>query len=94
MGASSLGKRGLSREKVGKSAAEELALELASSVSVDIYLADQLIPYLAMAKGSYSTREISLHTRTNIWTASHFLERKISVLTDDKSGKDIVKIEA
>ena len=93
-GASSLGKRGLLAEKVGKSAAEELATELASSASVDIYLADQLIPYLAMAKGSYSTREISMHTRTNIWTASHFLERKISVLTDDKSGKDIVKIEA
>ena len=82
-------RRGLPAEKVGKKAAEALILELKSAASVDVHLADQLIPYLALAGGSYTTREFSLHARTNIWTAEHFLERKISV-----SGEGIIKLEA
>ena len=78
-GASHLGERGLPAETVGKKAAEALILELKSAASVDVHLADQLIPYLALAGGSYTSREISLHARTNIWTAEHFLDRKISV---------------
>ena len=80
---------GASLQKRGKKAAEELILELKSGASVDVHLADQLIPYLALAGGSYTSREISLHARTNIWTAEHFLERKISL-----SGEGIIKLEA
>ncbi len=88
-GGSALGKRGLPAETVGKRAAEEIISELKSAASVDVHLADQLIPYLFLAGGSYTTREISMHTRTNIWTAEHFLERKISVFEED-----IIKVEA
>ena len=88
-GASHLGERGLPAETVGKKAAEALILELKSGASVDVHLADQLIPYLALAGGSYTSREISLHARTNIWTAEHFLERKISV-----SGEGVINLEA
>ncbi len=88
-GASALGKRGLLAEIVGRMAADEMVSELGFGAAVDIHLADQLIPYLALAGGSYSTREISMHTRTNIWTAGHFLERKISILK-----QEIIKIEA
>jgi len=79
---------------VGKSAAEELSLELVSGASVDVHLADQLVPYLALAGGSYSVREISLHTRTNIWTAGQFLERKMSVSQKNISGKEILVLGA
>jgi RNA 3'-terminal phosphate cyclase (ATP) len=78
-GASSLGERGLPAEKVGQRAAEEMERELCSPAAVDVHLADQLIPYLALAGGSYSVREISRHTKTNIWTAGHFLEAKIEI---------------
>lgn len=88
-GGSALGSRGLPAEAVGEKAAEELALELRSETTVDVHLCDQLIPYLAMAGGSYTIREISMHTRTNIWTAGHFFKRKIGV-----SGEDIFAIEA
>ncbi len=88
-GASHLGERGLPAETVGKKAAEALILELKSGASVDVHLADQLIPYLALAGGSYTSREISLHARSNIWTAEHFLERKISV-----SGEGVINLEA
>jgi RNA 3'-terminal phosphate cyclase (ATP) len=88
-GASHLGERGRPAEKVGKMAADDLISELKSGASVDMHLADQLIPYIALAGGSYTTREISLHAKTNIWTAGHFLERKISV-----SDGEIIKLEA
>jgi len=89
-GASSLGERGLPAEKVGRRAAEELILELKSSASVDVHLADQLIPYLALAGGCCTVREISLHARTNIWTAGHFLEANIEV----REEKGIFRIES
>ncbi len=89
-GASSLGERGVPAEKVGRRAAEELILELKSAAGVDVHLADQLIPYLALAGGSYTVREISLHARTNIWTAGHFLDRRIEI----KEEKGIFRIES
>ena len=82
-GASCLGERGLPAEKVGRAAAQELIAELKSRASVDVHLADQLIPYLAMAGGSYTAREVSLHTKTNIWTAARFLDAKIEI-TEEK----------
>ena len=78
-GASSLGERGLPAEKVGRRAAEEMVRELESPAAVDAHLADQLIPYLALAGGSFTVSEISLHTKTNIWTAGHFLEAKFEI---------------
>ncbi len=78
-GASSLGEMGLPAEKVGRRAAEELIIELKSPARVDVHLADQLIPYLALAGGSCTVREISLHARTNIWTVGHFLDAKIEI---------------
>jgi RNA 3'-terminal phosphate cyclase (ATP) len=78
-GASSLGERGLPAEKVGRRAAEQMIIELSSAASVDVHLADQLIVYLALAGGSYSVREVSLHTKTNIWTVSHFHDARIEI---------------
>ncbi len=89
-GASSLGERGLAAETVGARAAEELIREMQSPAAVDAHLADQLIPYLALAGGSYSVREISLHAKTNIWTAEHFLDAKIEI----RAMKEISSIES
>jgi RNA 3'-terminal phosphate cyclase (ATP) len=89
-GASFLGERGLPAEKVGRRAAEKLIIELKSKATVDVHLADQLIPYLALAGGSYTAREISLHAKTNIWTAGHFLDAKIEI----KEEKGLFRIES
>ena len=77
-GASALGERGLPAEKVGAFAAENMVAELRSKAAVDRYLADQLVPYLALAGGSYTALEVSRHASTNIWTATRFLEVDIS----------------
>ncbi|HUI40034.1 MAG TPA: RNA 3'-terminal phosphate cyclase [Methanothrix sp.] len=76
-GGSALGARGLPAEAVGKRAAVDLILELESGAAVDVHLADQLVPYIALAGGSCTVREISMHARTNIWTARHFLDTEI-----------------
>lgn len=78
-GASSLGRKGFPAERVGRIAAELMIAELGSSAGVDAHLADQLIPYLALAGGSFTAREISLHAKTNIWTAGHFLDADIEI---------------
>ena len=89
-GASSLGERGLQAEKVGRRAAEELIIELKCAERVDVHLADQLIPYLALAGGCCTVREISLHARTNIWTVGHFLDAKIEI----KEENGLFRIES
>jgi RNA 3'-terminal phosphate cyclase (ATP) len=63
--------------------------ELASPAAVDAHLADQLIPYLALVGGSYTVREISLHTKTNIWTAGHFLDAKFEI----RELKGMIQVE-
>ena len=75
MGGSALGKRGLPAEKVGQSSAREIIVELGSGAAVDVHLADQLIPYMGLAgSGSFTVREVSEHTRTNIWVVEQFLD--------------------
>ncbi|MBU4223168.1 MAG: RNA 3'-terminal phosphate cyclase [Euryarchaeota archaeon] len=79
-GGSALGKPGLKAETVGSIAAEALLAELRTGAGVDEFLADQLIPYMALAGGgSFTTGVISLHTRTNIWVTEHFLDVKFKI---------------
>ncbi|WP_292380833.1 RNA 3'-terminal phosphate cyclase [Methanosarcina sp. UBA289] len=85
IGGSALGKRGLPAERVGKSAADEIIPELRAGASVDTHLADQLIPYMALAgDSSYTVRELSLHTATNIWITEQFLDVKFKI--EEKEG--------
>ncbi len=80
MGGTALGKPGLRAEKVGERAAQAIISELKSGAGVDVYLADQLIPYLALAGGgSFTTRMITPHTKTNIWVTEQFLQVKFKI---------------
>ena len=80
VGGIALGKPGLKAEKVGVIAAKALLNELKQGVGVDEYLADQLIPYMALAGGgSFTTRIISMHTKTNIWVTEQFLPVKFKI---------------
>ncbi|MEM1689215.1 MAG: RNA 3'-terminal phosphate cyclase [Candidatus Hadarchaeales archaeon] len=68
LGASALGKPGKPAERVGEEAANKLAAQLSSGAGVDEHLADQLIPYMAIANGrsEISCAKLTLHTMTNI----------------------------
>lgn len=90
-GSSALGERGVRAEEVGRSAALELVAELQSASAVDVHLADQLIPYLALAGGSFTTRAVTGHTATNIWTAGRVLGSEIRI---EELEDGIVRINA
>jgi RNA 3'-terminal phosphate cyclase (ATP) len=92
LGGSALGNRGLPAEKVGKYAAEEIISEMRARASVDVHLADQLVPYMALAgNSSYTVREISLHTATNIWITEQFLDVKFEI--EEKEGLFKVSVD-
>jgi RNA 3'-terminal phosphate cyclase (ATP) len=78
-GFSSLGVRGRSAEKVADEAVDALKDFFASDGCVDPYLADQLVPFMALAKGnsSFTTTRITEHLLANLWVTQHFLDVKI-----------------
>jgi len=91
LGGDAIGELKKPSEAVGKEAAEKLILELKSKATVDIHLADMLIPYMALAKGKsvYLTRLITDHLETNIWLSQKILNVKFNV---EKVG-ELYKIE-
>ncbi len=69
----------------------ELLKELNDLCSVDIHLADQLIPYMGLAKGgSYTVRTLSEHTKTNIQITELFLDVKFN--TKDRGKCSLVTV--
>ncbi|HSV48922.1 MAG TPA: RNA 3'-terminal phosphate cyclase, partial [Candidatus Acidoferrales bacterium] len=80
LGADAIGELRKSAEDVGKQAAKTLASDIASQPTVDEYLADMLIPYMAFAKGKSAilTRAISEHTESNIWLMEKMLNVKFT----------------
>ncbi|WP_456329073.1 RNA 3'-terminal phosphate cyclase [Archaeoglobus sp.] len=74
-GGSALGERGKRAEIVGLEAAENLYRELKSEAAFDAHLADQVMPFAAMAKGSteYTTSEVTMHQKSNAYVINSFL---------------------
>ena len=46
--------------------------EIKSNAPLDRYMADQIIPYLALAKGKVKVSKITQHTKTNVWVVNQF----------------------
>jgi RNA 3'-phosphate cyclase len=81
LGADAIGELGKMSEAVGLEAAEKLYAELSAKPTVDVHLADMLVPYVALAEGTsaYLTRRVSDHLETNIWLAEKMLNARLSV---------------
>jgi RNA 3'-terminal phosphate cyclase (GTP) len=79
LGADSLGDKGKKAEVVGKEAAEMLMREISSGAAVDKHLADQLIPFMALAGGIIKTNEVTNHVNSNIYVAEKFLDVKFTI---------------
>ncbi len=72
LGSDSLGELGKRSEDVGCEAASGLIRELESGAALDRFMADQIIPYLALAGGEVSVSEVSGHCRTNVEVINRF----------------------
>jgi RNA 3'-phosphate cyclase len=77
---SSLGSRGKPAEKVADEAVDALKDYIESDSCIDPHLADQIVPFMALAKGnsSFTTTQITEHLLTNLWVIEHFLDVTIS----------------
>jgi len=91
IGADAIGELKKTSETVGREAAEKLYAELSVRPTVDMHLADMLIPYMALAEGTSSllTREVSDHLETNVWLAEKMLKVRFNV----QRVKNLFRIE-
>ncbi len=87
MGASSLGERGIPAETVGRAAAKIMYNEISTGAAVDEHLADQLIIFMGLAKGSSRilASSISSHTSTNICIVEQMLGKKFEIIKNNGS---------
>jgi RNA 3'-terminal phosphate cyclase (ATP) len=81
IGADALGGIGKTSESVGEEAALTLVSELKVEPTVDLFLADMLIPYMALAPGRsvFYTRCLSEHIEANIWLMETMLNSVFSI---------------
>jgi len=80
-GFSALGAPGKRAEAVGEEAAGALIGHAATGMPVDFHLADQLVPFLAIAPGrsEIAVSRITRHLLTNLWTAARLLPVRFEV---------------
>jgi RNA 3'-phosphate cyclase len=81
IGADNLGKLGKRAEDVGKEVALELLKEQKSGACLDKHLADQILPYLALASSNsqVTVSEITNHCRSNIWLIEKFIQGNFKI---------------
>ena len=81
IGADAIGQLRKTAEAVGKEAAEKLITELSAQPTVDVFLADMLIPYVSLAQGksAFLARTVSEHIESNIWLMEKMLNVKFTV---------------
>jgi RNA 3'-terminal phosphate cyclase (ATP) len=81
LGGDAIGELRKPSEVVGREAAENLFKEVEAQATVDVHLADMLVPYVALAGGNsvYLTRAVTDHLDTNIWLAQEILGVKFQV---------------
>jgi RNA 3'-phosphate cyclase len=89
LGADAIGELRKPSETVGMEAAEKLLTEVSARPTVDIYLADMLVPYVALARGesTYFVRTVSEHLQTNVWLMEKMLNAKFVISKADRLWK-------
>lgn len=82
LGGDAIGELRKLSEVVGREAAENLFREVMAQATVDVHLADMLVPYIALADGNsvYLTQDVTDHLDTNMWLAQKILGVKFQVM--------------
>jgi len=91
VGAGRVAERGIRAETLGSAVGTELRADLESGAAVDLHAADQILIYLALARGgSFSTRALSSHAQTAIWLIEQFLPMRFE--TAAEGSRVIVRV--
>ena len=82
MGGDAIGEIGKQSETVGSEAADNLLAELDGKVTMDMHMADMIIPYVSLIPQSshFVTRRISDHLQTNIWVTEKILGTTFNIV--------------
>ncbi len=74
IGADNLCKKGIPTERIVKDAMKRLQEEINSRATMDIHMADNIIPFAFLAYGmmKYYVSSITSHTKTNAWVIEKF----------------------
>ncbi|MBI2549782.1 RNA 3'-terminal phosphate cyclase [Candidatus Woesearchaeota archaeon] len=89
LGGDALGERSKRAEVVGQEAASALVKEISSGACADHFLADQLMPFMALVGNSkILASEVTPHCLTNIYVVEKFLGRCFGI------GKDAARAAA
>jgi RNA 3'-terminal phosphate cyclase (ATP) len=91
LGAARVAERGVRAEALGEAVGRELAADIAAGAMLDIHAADQILVYLAMARGksNFTTREVSSHARTAMWLIPQFLPVRFAV--EEAGGLSLIR---
>ncbi len=78
IGSDRAGKLGRRSEEIGRYVAESILEDLKTGATVDRYVADQLIPFCAVASGAseYVIPSVTEHVETNLWLVERILGAK------------------
>ena len=81
IGSDNLGKLGKRAEDIGRETAISLLEEEKTGASLDKFLADQILIYMALTKGEskVTVSQITSHLKTNIWTIEKFVKGKFKI---------------
>ena len=93
LGSTILGEKTISAEAVGETAVNQLLQEIKSGATIDRYAIDQILPYLVLvSKGSGCLiREVSNHTKTNMWLIKQFLNTDFEVTQKQEAIRIVFK---
>jgi RNA 3'-terminal phosphate cyclase (ATP) len=82
LGGDAIGEIGKQSETVGSEAADNLLAELDGKVTMDMHMADMIIPYVSLIPQSshFVTRRISDHLQTNIWVTEKILGTTFNIV--------------
>ena len=91
LGADEIGKIGKRAEMVGGDTATRLVSSIKSGKAFDKYMCDQIIPFIALAKGrsEITVEEITEHVRSNILVTEKILG--VEFMVDEKERKIAVE---
>lgn len=89
IGASTLGERSVDADALGSKAGQDLVHLITNKICVDSYAQDQLILYMALAKGESKilTTSLTNHTRTAIYVAE---KMSGALFKEEKCGENLV----
>ena len=89
LGADALGKKGKLAEHVGGEAARQLIEEIDAGATVDVHLADQLVPYLALYGGAFRCRSWTDHLEMATAVAERMTEAHFERMPLDDGGLEV-----